>query len=89
MVFKGNHVMTTNSEVNEGDEICYYESLPTTICNCKVIGLWNNENDYGFKLLVTEGIDNAKTGEEFTIWAIQGNYAYAGMWRLYNKGKYK
>ncbi len=89
MIFQGNFVCTTNHEVNVGDIVCYYESLPTCICDCEVLDCYNNESEYGFKLkVVTPITDNTKKDEVFTCSATPGYFAYAGMWRLYNKGEY-
>lgn len=88
--FNGNFVMTTNSEVETGEEYCYYESMPTVICNVKVIDMHNDENGYGFSFEVTVPITkNINVGDRFSVGAAHGNYAYGGMWRLYNKGEYK
>lgn len=82
--------MTTNKEVAIGDIVCYKESLPTLICNCEVLAIVSTEKEYGFKLKVVELITGRDTevGEEFDATAVVGNGAYAGMWRLFNKGEY-
>ena len=92
MTFKGNQIHTTNNEVNVGDIVCYYESMPTVICDCEVLELYENEEMYGFKLKITRPIHGqvygAVEGLIMDISAAHGNYAYSGMWKLYNKGTY-
>lgn len=83
MKFDGNHVMTTNSEVNVGDTVVYKES--PFIHECEVLELWNNEQEYGFKLKILKG---REAGDVFTCSAAQGNHAYGGMWRLFDQGTY-
>jgi len=89
MKFEGNFVMTTNHDVEEGKEYCYYESMPSVICNVLVKELYNKEDRYGFKLEVTKPItSNISIGDIFDVSAAHGNYAYGGMWRLYDKDAY-
>lgn len=90
MKFEGNFVMTKNNEVNVGDEICYYESLPLMVCDCLVLDLWKNQEEYGFKLQVVKPISKhgGTPGEVFEVSAVHGHYAYGGMWRIYDKGEY-
>lgn len=90
MKFSGNFVMTKNNEVEKGKEYQYYESMPLCICNVIVEDLYNNEDEYGFTLKITDSItEGMKVGDVFKISAAQGNFAYGGMWRLYDKGTYR
>lgn len=90
MKFEGNFVMTAKGEVEEGKEYQYYESMPTVICNVIVVNLHHSADGYGFKLKVTKPItNNISEGDEFEVSAAHGNYAYGGMWRLYDKDSYR
>lgn len=89
MKFEGNFVCTKDKEVEIGKEYQYYESMPTCICNVLIEDMHNNEDGYGFKFKVTKALtNNVVEGNIFDVAAAHGNYAYGGMWRLYDKDTY-
>ncbi len=88
MKFYHNQICTSNKEVVEGNLYQYYEDGWVCQVNCKRIV--DSKEFIEFELLVTEVSAGSlfSVGEGFKISAAKGNFAYSGMWRLYDNNEY-
>ena len=89
MKFKHNQICTKNNEVIVGGKYQYYESIPLIIMDVEVLEDTSDSERIEFVLKPLKIIAGSSfNSEPFTIMAARGNYAYSGMWRLYDLGEY-
>ncbi len=89
MKFDHNQICTSNDEIEVGKQYIYRESLPLIIAEVKILSDNSDEESIRFTAEVIKSRDNFfKVGEQLSISARLGHYAYSGMWRLEDSGAY-
>ncbi|MBA7659154.1 hypothetical protein ES703_67125 [subsurface metagenome] len=89
MKFDHNQICTRNNEIEVGKQYIYRESLPTIIAEVKILSDDSDKEFIRFTVVVIKSRGSfPKVGEQFSISAKRGHYAYGGMWRLEDSGTY-
>jgi hypothetical protein len=87
MKFEHNQVCTKDGIVEVGKSYQYKEE--GSIFTVGVTGMRSDEAGIGFDLVVINVVaGRPPVQKNFSCWAAHGRYAYSGMWRIYDAGKY-
>jgi len=86
--YQHNQICTDNSSIEVGKEYDYTEDGAP--CRVKVLADESNDEMLAFKLEVTQDPTGryGGVGSKFEVSAATGNYAFSGMWRLWDPGEY-
>ena len=82
MKYTHNQICTRDSEIVVGKQYDYSEDGMRM--RVKVLEDISDDERISFKLKIL----SEPKGENFTVYAARGNYAYNGMWRLWDAGEY-
>lgn len=87
MKFSHNQICTKDNEIEVGKQYCYRED--SAVVEVKMLSDNSDEEFIRFTVeVVASRNDFLKVGEQFSISAKRGHYAYSGMWRLWDSGTY-